>query len=259
VKLARPLAVFDLETTGPDVTTARIVDISIVKRMPDGGLERWSSLVNPGEPIPPAATKVHGLTDEMVASSPTFAELATEVLNRLEGCDLGGFNVRSYDLPVLRREFERAKRTFEPGLVVDAMTIFHAFERRDLAAAVRLYLGRQHDGAHRAEADAVATLEVLEAQVQAYPIPDSVPGLAAWRPEGAIDVDGKLAWVDGDGRWLACLTFGKHKGHSLQWVKKNAPDFFDWMLRSDFSDEVKAIVREAKQGRFPSKGEARAA
>lgn len=254
MKLARPLAVLDLETTGPSITTDRIVDISIVTRLPNGGLERWSSLVNPGAPIPPSASRVHGITDEMVAGAPAFADIAIEVLNRLDGCDIGGFNVRAFDLPLLRAELARAGMSLgDEHHVVDAMTIFHAFERRDLSSAVRLYLGRSHDGAHRAEADAFATLQVLEAQVQTYPIPDNVPGLAAFRPPGAIDAEGKLVWIDSERGPLPCFSFGKHKGHSLQWLRKNEPDFLRWVLRADFSDEVKTIVREALEGRFPSK------
>lgn len=254
MKLSRPLAVLDLETTGPNVAIDRIVDIGIVTRLPDGGLERWSSLVNPGASIPPSATDIHGITDEMVAAAPIFAEIADEVLSRLDGCDLAGFNVRAFDLPLLRAELARAGMSLgDEHHVVDAMTIFHAFERRDLSSAVRLYLGHPHHNAHRAEADAFATLQVLEAQVQTYPISDNVPGLAAFRPPGAIDAEGKLVWIDSERGPLPCFSFGKHKGHSLQWLKKHEPDFLHWVLRSDFSEEVKAVVREALEGRFPSK------
>ena len=253
MKLSRPLAVLDLETTGPNVATDRIVDIGIVTRLPDGGLERWSSLVNPGAPIPPSATDVHGITDEMVAAAPTFAEIADEVLSRLDGCDIGGFNVRAFDLPLLRAELQRVGVSLPPCHVVDAMTIYHAHERRDLSSAVRLYLGHPHHNAHRAEADAFATLQVLEAQVQMYAVPDDVPGLASFRPPGAIDAEGKLVWIDSEKGALPCFSFGKHKGHSLQWLRKHEPDFLRWVLRANFSDEVKSLVREALEGRFPSK------
>lgn len=254
MKLTRPLAVIDLETTGPNVATDRIADIAIIKRLPDGGLERWSTLVNPGIPIPPAATAVHGITDAKVANEPTFDAIAADVAARLRDCDIGGFNVRGYDLPLLNNELTRHNFPALSGVhVVDAMPIFHAYEKRDLSAAVKLYLGRTHEGAHGAESDAFATLQVIEAQVQAYPIPDTVEGLAAWRPPGAVDAEGKLVWVEADGRALACMSFGKHKGHSLQWLKKNEPGFLSWMLGADFSVEVKAIVREALAGRFPVK------
>lgn len=257
--LTRPLAVFDLETTGPNVATDRIVDISIVTRLPDGGVERWSSLVNPGMPIPKSATEVHGITDAMVSMAPPFIEVATEVLNRLEGCDLGGFNVSGFDLPLLQAELARCAMSLDMAgrHVVDALSIFRAKEKRDLGAAVLLYLGRTHDGAHRAEADAWATLQVLEAQAKHYrDLPQDVPGLAAaCRPVGAVDVDGKLMWREG----FACFSFGKHSGHSLQWVRKNDSSFLSWILRSDFSAEVKALVKDALDGKFPKQETQRAA
>ena len=255
MKLVRPLAVLDLETTGTNVSTDRIVDIGIVTRLVDGSVERWSRLVHPGCPIPKSASAVHGITDELVEGAPRFEVIAGEVLRRLAGCDLAGFNVKGFDLPLLQAELGRCGASLDmtDRHVVDAMTIFHAFEKRDLSSAVRLYLGREHLNAHSAEEDAAATLHVLEAQVQAYPLPDSVPGLAEFRPPGAVDTEGKLVWVESERGPLACFSFGKHEGHSLQWLRKNEPDFLHWVLRADFSAEVKRIVHAALAGRFPTK------
>ena len=263
MKLIRPLAVIDLETTGPDVTTARIVDIAIITRFPDGTLVEWSALVNPGMPIPPAATAVHGITDSMVADAPRFGAIAADVSSLLAGCDIGGFNVIRFDRPLLRAELERASMTLPPCDVVDAFTIFRANEPRDLTAAVSFYLGRTHDAAHRALADAVATLQVFEAQVVKYQMPEDISAIAeACKPpvpENAIDAEGKLVWVEGHGLTLPCVNFGEHKGHSLQWLAKRNQRFLKWILAKDFSAEVKAIVREALAGRFPSKEVSRAA
>lgn len=255
MKLNRPLAVVDLETTGPDIATARIVEIAIVTERPDGSTDEWSSFVNPLMPIPAAASKVHGITDEQVASAPTFAQVAEEVMRRLDGCDLAGFNIARFDLPLLQAEFSRlgVLLPMEGRHVVDSMRIFHAFVQRDLAAAAKTYLGRELDGAHRAAVDARATLEVLRRQVVAHQLPDEVPSLAAFKPEGAVDLDGKIVWVDSEKGPLPCLSFGKHKGHSLQWLRKNEPGFLSWMLGADFPADVKAIAKAALEGRYPVK------
>lgn len=259
MKLARPLVVFDLETTGTNINVDRIVDISLITRLPDGGLVKWASLVNPCMPIPAGAAAVHGITDELVKDAPTFEQIADQVMARFEGCDIGGFNVARFDLPLLQAELGRAGgRTLNLGgvHVVDAMTIFHAREKRDLSSAVRLYLGRQHEGAHRAEADAFAALQILEEQQVRYQLPDDVAGMVgAAQPADAIDLDGKFTWSGVE----AVLAFGKHKGKALRLVARADPGFLRWMLGASFSEDTKKVARLALAGQFPTKGAARAA
>lgn len=261
MNINRPLAFLDLETTGTDVATSRIVEIAIATLMPDGEVIKWSSLVNPGCPIPVEATLVHGIDDARVAVAPAFSDLSAEIASRLDGCDLAGFNICGFDLPLLQAEFARLDvlLPMEGRAVIDAMRIFHAKVRRDLSAAVRHYTGCAHLGAHGALADATATLDVLRGQLEMHrDLPRDVAGLSAFRPEGAVDADGKLMWRDSPAGPLACLSFGKHKGHSLQWLKKNEPDFLRWMLRADFSDEVKSIVARALDGSYPQRQSQRA-
>lgn len=258
MKLERPLVVFDLETTGTNTAKDRIVDISLVTRFPDGQALTWASLVNPEISIPPEASAVHGITDEQVKEAPTFLELAPQLLTRFADADIGGFNVARFDLPLLHAEFARCGLELPMvGVhVVDAMTIFHAREKRDLQSAVRLYLGKEHSGAHRAQADALATLQILEEQVVRYQLPADVAALAAaGRSSDSIDPDGKFVWVGVE----ATLGFGKHKGKSLRMVARGDAGFLRWMLGADFSAETKAIAKDALVGKFPLKGAARAA
>jgi len=183
LRLDRPLAVIDLETTGLDVQRDRIVEIAIVKLHPDGRRERLVRRVNPGVPIPYPATRVHGIRDEDVAAAPPFAELAAEIERLLEGADLAGFNAIRYDLPLLACEFARAGRpaVLEGRAVLDAAFIFHRKEPRHLAAALRFYCGRDLEGAHSAGADAEACLDILEAQVAHYAdLPCDAADLGAW-------------------------------------------------------------------------------
>jgi DNA polymerase-3 subunit epsilon len=183
LKLSRPLVFFDLETTGPDPYADRVVEISVLKVAPDGSREGRTRRINPGRPIPPEATAVHGIRDEDVRDSPQFRQIARSLLEFLEDADLAGYNVRRFDAPILDREFRDCG--MDLGLsrrrVIDAMTIFHRKEPRDLSAAVRLFLGRPHEGAHSAEADVAAAAEVLDAQLERYPdLPRTVEALDTW-------------------------------------------------------------------------------
>ncbi|MEO7082588.1 MAG: 3'-5' exonuclease, partial [Flavobacteriales bacterium] len=161
MELERPLAVFDLETTGIRIGHDRIVQIGIVRMMPDGTREKWQSLVNPEMPIPAEASAVHGITDADVSDAPVLAELAEELLQQLQGCDLCGFNVLRFDLPFLSEELYRVGVAWDNSSlrVIDALRIFHHFERRDLTAAARFYLDRDHSGAHNALADVEMTAD----------------------------------------------------------------------------------------------------
>ena len=256
LKLDRPIVFFDLETTGIDPATDRIVEISCLRVAPDGQRESKTRLINPERPIPPEATAIHKITDDDVREAPPFRQVAKALLDWLDGADLAGFNVVRFDAPLLDQEFRRCGQdlALSPRRVIDAMTIFHRKERRDLTAAVRFYLDRDHEGAHSAEADVTATLEILEAQLDRYDdLPKTVEELAQWsragRP-GAIDPDGKFVWKDGE----AVFAFGKHQGKSLKAIAQSASDYLRWITSSDFPEEAKQVVREALKGNFPKPG-----
>ena len=245
LRLARPLVVFDLETTGTDPARDKIVEIALLRLTPDGQSLARTRRINPECPIPPEATAVHGITDEDVRDQPPFRRVARGLLELLEGADLAGFNVRRFDVPLLERELRDCG--LDLGLaarhVVDALTIYHRKEPRDLAAAVRLYLGREHEGAHEAAADLQATVEVLDAQLARYTdLPRDVAELAAWsRPSDAVDEAGKFVRR---GRRVL-FAFGKHSGRALEEVAREERAYLEWIVGSDFPEDAKRLVREA--------------
>ncbi len=257
MKLDRPLCVFDLEATGTDVMQDRIVDVCVVRYEADGTQSVFSSLVNPGVPIPPEATAIHHITDAMVAAEPTIKDLAPKLLEIFDGADLSGFNAGRYDIPLLHNELKRAG--FEWVLtgrrIVDAFTIFQRKERRDLTAAYKFYCGKDHSGAHRAEADVRATAEILFAQVERYAdLPKDVAGLDAFCnavDPSRVDADGKFVWKSGE----AAFGFGnKHKGKTLREVVTMDRGYISWMVdKGNFSADVVRICREALEGTFPVK------
>jgi DNA polymerase-3 subunit epsilon len=243
--LERPLAILDLETTGTDPKADRIVEVSILKILPDGRHQQRTSRVNPGVPIPAGATAVHGITDADVADEPRFAELADELLAFLDGCDLGGFNLKRFDLQMLYTECTRAGRTLplENRAVIDAMEIFHTREPRDLSAAVRFYCGRDHEGAHGAGADVLATAAVLDAMVARYDdLPRTVAGIHQhFKTPNAVDSSGHFTRGGGQIRF----AFGKYRGQALDDVAARKPDYLEWMLTQTFFEDTKELVRQA--------------
>lgn len=257
LQLKRPLAVFDLETTGVDVEKDRIVQIAIIRVEPDGRRRTFESLVNPERPIPAEATRVHGIKDTDVADKPTFAQIRREVEEIMEGADLAGFNSIRFDAPLLQNELRWAGSKMDLGQAkqVDAMRIFHLMEPRNLEAALRFYCGRELENAHSALADTEATLAVLDAQVGRYEdLPADVEALhRLCNPDEGrfVDRTGKFAWNEAG---EAVFTFGKLKGKSLQQaVQGDGRGYLEWMLGKDFSGEVKDILRNALAGVFPRK------
>ncbi|MHC4137992.1 MAG: exonuclease domain-containing protein [Planctomycetota bacterium] len=245
LKLDRPLVFFDLETTGTDPARDKIVEIAVLRLEPDGERRARTRRIDPERPIPPEATAVHGIRDEDVQDAPPFRRVARSLLDLLEGADFGGFNVRRFDLPLLERELRECGLDLglERRRVVDAMTIFHRKEPRDLSAAVQHYLGREHEDAHGAEADVNAAVDVLDAQLERYPdVPRTVEELDAWlRPRGeTADEQGKFVQRGGE----IVFNFGKHRGRSLEEVAREAPDYLDWIVGSDFPEDAKETVRE---------------
>lgn len=242
IQLTRPLVFFDLETTGVDAKTARIIEISVAKHMPDGTVESKTRRFNPGMPIPAEATAVHGITDADVAHEPEFERVASGLASFLADCDLAGYNLIRYDLPLLEAEFRRAEVPFslKGRQVLDVMRIFHRKEPRDLAGACRFYLGREHDGAHAAQADVAATAEVLGAMMARYgDLPANLPELCEQLTDpDTLDLAGNLILNDGKPH----LNFGKHAGKSLEWMARNEPGYLEYILKQDFLSDTKAIV-----------------
>ena len=261
LELTRPLVCVDLEATGVWPGHDRIVQIAAASVFPDGSVSTWSSLVNPERPMPPSAQAIHGITDAMVASAPTFARLAPRVGTLLSGCDLTGYNVERFDRRLLAAEFRRAgvADPMVDALVIDAYSIFVRREPRSLEAALRFYgveEGQAPRQAHDARSDVEATVAVLAAQLHTYSdLPKTVDALHDWLhpiDPNRIDADGKLVWRDG----VATVTFGAQAGTSLADLAVNDRSFLEWVLRKDFTDEVKTIVTDALAGRFPVRGDA---
>jgi DNA polymerase-3 subunit epsilon len=253
ITLERPLVALDLETTGLDAHDDRIVELCCVKIRVDGAREVKSRRVNPGIPISPEATGVHGIRDEDVAHEPSFAQIARGLLAFLAGCDLTGFNIEHFDLPILRREFQRSGFTYpaEPVRVIDSWRIYLTQEPRDLSAAYRFYCGRELAHAHSAEADALAAADILAAQIHRYAdLPLRVSELHDFcHPQHPdwLDPDGRIVWKSGE----PVLSFGRHRDRSLQAIAAEEPDYLRWMMQSSFSDEVVSIIEAALRGDFP--------
>jgi DNA polymerase-3 subunit epsilon len=244
LRLSRQLAVIDLETTGTDPKTDRIVEISVLKIHPNGAQSHRTRRLNPEMPIPEAATAIHGITDADVANQPTFARIAKSLLDHLECCDLCGYNLKKFDLRVLHAEFQRAKRTFslEGRAIIDPFEIFCRMEPRNLGAAVRRYLGCEHDGAHSAEGDVLATAAVLDAMLGRHSeLPRTIAELnAEFQDSDSVDPDGFFRRVEGEIR----LMKGKHRGEPLDEVAEMDPEYLEWMLSTDFFEDTKEVARE---------------
>lgn len=245
LRLRRPLVWLDLETTGLSPQRDRIVEISTLKECPDGACERRTRRLNPGIPIPPEATEVHGITDSDVRDQPPFERIARSLCEFLDGSDLAGFGIARFDLPLLCAEFQRAGVAFQVDgrAVIDAQTIFRVKEPRDLSAAVRFYLARDLEGAHESTVDAEAARAVFLAQLERYPeLPGDPEELAtALRDPTWVDAEGKLLWR----RSEIVVNFGAHRGKTLRELATSEPDYLEWVLKSDFSQEIVIHMREA--------------
>lgn len=251
--LTRTLAVFDIESTGLNRKMDRIIDLAIVFIHPDGNRTVRTWRVNPEQAIPPDSTEVHGITDEDVKDAPRFSAIAAEVAHALEDCDLGGFNILRFDIPMLQEEFARAGVPFsmDGRRVVDMQRIYHMKEPRDLSAALQFYCAATHEGAHGALSDVEASIQVLEGQLKRYPdLPTSMDELdQLCNPKDAswADSTGKLKWV---GKELV-INFGQKMGMRIHDLLKSEQGYLQWILNRDFPDDTKWIIREALNGRFP--------
>ena len=246
LKLKRPIVFLDLETTGVDPAKDRIVEISLVKVQPDGSKEVKTRRINPGMPIPPESTAIHGIADDDVKDEPRFEQIAKSLAAYMEGCDLAGYNSNRFDIPVLAEEFLRAgvdvdlkKRRF-----IDVQNIFHKMEQRTLVA-YRFYCARELEGAHSAEADTLATYEVLKAQLDRYPeLENDVEFLAKFTEQNrCADYAGRILY-DKDG--VEVFGFGKYKGRCVAEIFESEPSYYNWMMNGDFPLYTKKVITEIR-------------
>jgi len=260
LNLSRPLAFFDLETTGINVTKDRIVEISILKAEPNGKTETKTLRINPTIPIPPVVTAIHGITDDDVKDCPTFKEVAPMLAHFLLNCDLAGYNSNKFDIPLLIEEFLRADTDFDINgrRLVDVQNIFHKMESRTLSAAYKFYCHKELIGAHGAQADTLATYEILKAQLDRYqnveytdskggnscPIVNDIKALHEFSYNSKnADLAGHIVFNDNG---LEIFNFGKHKGSLVSEIFKKEPSYYDWMMKAEFPLSTKKVITAIK-------------
>ncbi|MFT4834815.1 MAG: DNA polymerase-3 subunit epsilon [Flavobacteriaceae bacterium] len=252
LKLKNPLVVFDLETTGTNVSTDRIVEMALIKIMPDGTIEEKERRINPTVPIPLETSLIHGIYDEDVKDEPNFKQVAKSLATWLEGCDLAGFNILKFDVPMLVEEFLRANVDFEVDQrkLIDAQKIFHLMEKRNLSAAYKFYCNETLENAHSALADTKATMEVLVAQIEKYEdqhvvdllgkdlgiIKNDMAVLHELTNQKMVDLAGRIVLND---KGEEVFNFGKHRGKPVAEVLQKEQSFYDWMMKGDFPLDTK--------------------
>jgi DNA polymerase-3 subunit epsilon len=243
ISIKNPLVFIDLETTGIDVVNDRIVELAALKILPNGKQELKTRRVNPTIPIPAEATAVHGISDDDVKNEPTFKEMAKSLAQFLEGCDLAGFNSNKFDFPLLAEEFLRADVDFDfrKRKFIDVQTIFHKMEKRTLEAAYKFYCDKDLVGAHSAEADTIATFEVLKSQLDRYPdLQNDVDFLAEFSTHKQnVDFAGRIVY---DENGVEVFNFGKHKGKPVEGVFAKEPSYYSWMMNGDFPLYTKKVL-----------------
>lgn len=280
--LTKPLIVFDLETTGLDLVKDRIIQISYIKVFPDGKEERANIFVNPQRPIPAEVVTLTGISNEDVKDAPTFKQLSAQLNATFTGCDFAGFNSNHFDIPLLAEEFLRAGIDFDFSRcrLIDAQTIFHKMERRNLAAAYKFYCGRKMEEdfeAHRADQDTEATYRVLMAELDRYNpetqeepdkhLPNDMNVLAEFsKTNDNVDFAGRIVWKqltdsngkplqDADGKPLKreYFNFGKYKGQAVADVLQKDPGYFSWMLAGDFTNDTKQVLTRIRLKEYNAK------
>jgi DNA polymerase-3 subunit epsilon len=245
LKLNRAVAFIDLETTGVNLSTDRIVEIAIVKLLPDGSRQTKRKLINPQMPIPASSSEIHGITDEMVKDAPTFKQAGNEIKQFLENCDLGGYNSNRFDIPMLMEEFLRAEMDVDltGRKMIDVQHIFYQMEPRTLSAAYKFFCQKELENAHSAEVDINATIEVFEAQIERYPqlgtTVESVLGTIG--EEKIVDYARRFIFDD---KGVEVFNFGKYKGKSVCDTLRYEPQYYDWMMKGDFPMHTKKKLTE---------------
>lgn len=254
LKLTKPICFFDLETTGINITTDRIVEIAIFKVYPNGNKESKTWLVNPTIPIPAETTAIHGISNKKVASEPTFAELASAVYNMIKDSDLAGFNSDRFDIPLLAEELLRAGVDFDMKnrVSVDIQTIFHKKEERTLGAAYKFYCGETLENAHSAEADTMATYEILKSQFDRYDdLPQDMKSLSEYTTRKKTADFAGFIIIDKDGD--EAFSFGKNKGKKVNDVLETEPGYFSWIQNADFPLYTKKVLTAIKLRKLNTK------
>ncbi len=253
LQLQRPIAFIDLETTGVNISADKIVEIAVVKILPDGNKQVKRKLINPQIPIPASSSEIHGITDEMVKDAPVFKQVANEIKQFLENCDLGGYNSNRFDIPLLIEEFMRAGLEFSTDgrKFIDVQKIFHLKEQRTLGAAYKFYCSKTLEGAHSAEIDATATWEILQAQIERYEnLGDTLETIVKFTGEDdMVDFARRFIKVNG----VEVFNFGKHKGRAVAEVLKTEPQYYDWMMKGDFAMNTKQKLTEMLNRKFLKK------
>ncbi len=261
LNLSRPLAIFDLETTGIRVATDRIVEICVIRVEPDNSTQVKTYRVNPGIPIPLDSTLIHGISDDDVKDEPTFKELATGLNDLFKDCDLSGYNSNKFDIPLLVEEFLRADIDFDlrDRYFIDVQNIFHKMEPRNLRAAYKFYCDKELENAHSAEADTMATYEILKAQVTHYedteykdndgnvsqPIKNDMKALHDFSYNTRfVDLIGHIVF---NAKQEEVFNFGKHKGRTVEEVFRKEPQYFDWMIKAEFPLSTKKVITAIKK------------
>lgn len=243
LKLTRPIVFFDLETTGTNITHDRIVEISLIKVMPDGTEVEKTRRLNPEMPIPAEATAIHHITDEDVASEPTFRQIANSLAQMLKGCDIAGFNSNRFDVPLLVQEFSHAGVTIDltRHKFVDVQNIFHKMEQRTLVAAYKFYCGKDLTEAHSANADTRATYEVLKAQLDRYPsLKNDIAFLSEFSSMNKnVDLMGRIVFNEAG---KEVFNFGRYKGEEVEKVFRNDPGYYSWMMQGEFAENTKQVI-----------------
>ena len=245
--LKKPIIFFDLETTGTNITKDRIVEISMIKIMPNGTENERTIRLNPEMPIPAEATAVHGITDEDVANCRTFKMIAADLAKSFQGCDIAGFNSNRFDIPMLDQEFQRAgvKFDFSKPRFIDVQTIFHKKEQRTLVAAYKFYCGKDLNDAHSASADTRATYEVLKAQLDMYDdLPNDMEALSEYSSQNRnVDLAGRVIYNE---QQQEVINFGKYKGQLVTDVLRQDPGYYSWILQGDFPQNTKDVFTNIK-------------
>ena len=247
LNLKNPLLFFDIESTGLNVATDRIVEISAVKVFPDGHTEVKTRRINPTIPISEESRRIHGISDEDVKDCPTFQQIAKSLAQWMTGCDIAGYNSLKFDIPMLAEEFLRAGVSFDfrKRNLVDVQNIFHKMEQRTLSAAYKFYCHKDLENAHSAQADTMATYELLMAQLDRYPdLQNDVHFLADFSTKTRFaDYAGRIVYHDKD---IPVFNFGKHKGKPVTEVLRAEPSYYAWMMNGDFTLDTKNILTEIK-------------
>jgi len=247
LKLKRPLAFFDLETTGLDIAKDRIVEISILKVSPDGKEETYTRRINPTIPMSKQASEITGITDSDLKDMPTFKELAPEIVKFLDNCDIAGYNSNKFDIPLLAEEFIRAEIDFDfsKRKIIDVQVIYHKKEQRTLKAAYKFYCDKDLENAHSAEADTYATYEILKKQIERYnDLGDDVNSLSKFSFHTRnVDFVGRIIYNDND---VPVFNFGKYKGKPVAEVLKKDPGYYGWMMNADFPLYTKKVLTKIR-------------